>query len=188
MGKYKNVIIYTAILIILMVVAVYGYNYLKEEYQPDRENQSAEVNDIIETPSKAKDFKAVSNSGEEVSLSKYFGKPIIVNFWETWCAPCKMELPEFNDAYLKYGDEIQFMMVNLTDAYKGDTSTVKKFVNDNGYQFPVYFDIDNSAAISYSIYSIPKTIFIDKNGDIAYTFLGMLTGERLEWYIEKLLK
>ena len=186
MKKYKSVIIYSIIFITFMILAIYGYNYLKNNYQEKGENGLQ--NNISENLNRAPDFKAVNNNGEEVSLSEYFGKPIIVNFWETWCSPCKIELPEFNDAFLKYGDKIQFMMVNLTDAYKGDTQNVKKFVSNNDYKFPIYFDVNNSASTAYNIYSIPKTVFIDKNGNMVDVALGMLTGEELENYIKKLLK
>lgn len=191
MKNYKNTLLYTVFFIILMTLAIWGYNYLKEKYTNDEIKQNygeAEVNDIIETMEKAKNFKTVNYDGKEVNLSDYFGKPIIVNFWETWCSPCKLELPEFNKVYLKHKDNIEFMMVNLTDGYKGDTQSVKNFINNNGYQFPVYFDVNNSAANAYSIFSIPKTIFIDKDGNIAYTFLGILTEEKLEEYINKLIK
>lgn len=188
MKKYKSVIIYIIIFITFMILAIYGYNYLQNNYQEDKKEENGLQNNIATNLNRATDFKAVNNNGEEISLSKYFGKPIVVNFWEIWCTPCKLELPEFNEAYLKYGDKVEFMMVNLTDAYKGDTKNIKEFVNNNNYKFPIYFDVNNSASIAYNLYSIPKTIFIDKNGNMIDVALGMLTGDKLENYIQKLLK
>ena len=91
---------------------------------------------------KANDFTVINNEGESVSLSDFFGKPIIVNFWASWCGPCKMELPEFEKAYKTYGEEIEFLMVNLTDEYGETVESVKKFTKDNKYNFPLYFDTE----------------------------------------------
>ena len=68
------------------------------------------------------DFTVVDEEGNPVSLSDFFGKPIILNFWASWCGPCKSEMPDFEEAYLEYGDVIQFLMVNCTD---GSRETVE---------------------------------------------------------------
>lgn len=184
MKNYKKVIIYTVVFILFMILAVWGYNYLKEEYPEGETGENSKEEVLV----KASDFKMLNSKGEEVKLSDFYGKPVIVNFWETWCSPCKMELPSFNKLYLQYGDKINFVMVNLTDGYKGDTGAVKDFVSSNKYDFPLYFDIDSSAAIAYSIYSIPQTLFIDENGNIVKSVIGMMSEETLSNYINELLK
>ncbi len=133
---------------------------------------------------KAKDFTVLNNEGENINLSDFFGKPIIVNFWASWCGPCKMELPEFEEAYKTYGEEIEILMVNLTDEYRETVESAKKFTKDNNYSFPLYFDTEYSASNAYGVYSIPRTLFINKDGNIVKSFTGVIDKETLDRYIK----
>ena len=87
----------------------------------------------------AVDFTVTDREGNTVKLSEFFGKPIIINFWATWCGPCKSELPVFDEAYRKYGEGVTFLMVNLTDGYRDTVEAVKAFIEDNDYTFPRIF-------------------------------------------------
>ena len=82
---------------------------------------SAETDDPSKT--KALDFTMLNSEGEEVSLYDYVGKPIVLNFWASWCPPCKAEMPDFEAAYQKYGDDVVFLMVNLTDGRRETVDT-----------------------------------------------------------------
>lgn len=123
-----------------------------------------------------------------MKLSNLYGKPIVVNFWASWCGPCKMELPAFNNMYKKYGDKIELLMINLTDGYSETVDGVKKFVTKNNYDFPVYFDTEYSASNAYNIYSIPETVFINKSGNMVSSYIGAMSEELLEQYIQNLTK
>lgn len=135
----------------------------------------------------AMDFTVYAQDGEPVNLSDFYGKPIVVNFWATWCGPCKSELPAFEKLYNEYGNEITFMMVNLTDGAQETVSGVSDFVTDNGFHFPVYFDTDVDAAMTYSVYSIPATLFIDADGNIVASQLGAMSEDMLRSYIKTLI-
>jgi len=89
--------------------------------------------------------------------------------------------------YEKYGDEVVFMMINLTDGYNETVNGVKEFVFDGGYSFPVYYDTKYDAANTYGIYSIPETVFINTDGSIYHTQLGAMSEKVLENYIKQMI-
>ena len=130
------------------------------------------------------DFTVVAGDGNPVSLSDFFGKPIILNFWASWCGPCKSEMPDFEEAYLEYGDEIQFLMVNLTDGSQETMEEAKAYIQDQGYTFPVYYDTQLDAAITYGASTIPMTFFIDKDGYGAAYARTALSRETLQQGID----
>jgi thiol-disulfide isomerase/thioredoxin len=81
-----------------------------------------------ETADTAADFYAFDFDGNKVSLSEKIGKPVVVNFWATWCPPCKSELPHFEKLYKELGDKVEFMMVDMTDGRRETADIVKEFV------------------------------------------------------------
>lgn len=182
MKKYIKVIVYLLVFAIILILGIVGYEFLIKNYTPEE----IEVENKETNLKRASDFEVTNTEGQKVKLSDFFGKPIIVNFWATWCNPCKTELPEFNESYKKYGKEIEFLMVNLTDGYNETVENAKEFVKQNSYEFPLYFDTEYSATNTYRIYSIPRTLFIDKEGNILKSYTGIINKENLEKYIEKL--
>ena len=135
-------------------------------------------------PMTAPDFTALDAQGNEVRLSDYFGKPIVLNFWASWCGPCKSEMPDFDEAYLAQGEEIQFLMVNMTDGSRETLDTAKSFVADSGYSFPVVFDVNQEAAMTYAVSSLPTTFFIGADGSMVAYAMGAIDGETLQRGIE----
>ena len=108
-----------------------------------------------EAANTAPDFTVQDGEGNSVKLSDFFGKPIVLNFWASWCPPCKAELPDFEDACKKYDGEVVFLMVNMTDNQMETVEVAKAFVAEQGYTFPVYFDTQYEAAYLYGLSSIP---------------------------------
>ena len=135
----------------------------------------------------APDFTAYDADGNAYKLSDFRGKPVILNFWASWCGPCKMEMPDFNEKYQQYGEQIHFVMVNLTDGAQETVETASRFIADEGYQFPVYFDTDYSGAIAYGINAVPVTYFIDAEGNFVAYRQGMLSADHLQTGIDMLL-
>lgn len=192
----------------LMIVAVIGYRFLSENYAPqgtvpsqiadsgNTSDSATQKNDTEEDssndgdtePTIAPDFTVLDMNGNEVHLSDYFGKPIIINFWATWCGPCKSELPAFDNMYAEYGDDIEFIMLNLTDGSRDTVDNVKQFVSENGYSFPVYFDTTLEAANTYGAYSIPTTFLIDDEGIPVHSQIGAMSEESIEQLINALIE
>ena len=136
----------------------------------------------------APDFAVDNGQGSITKLSDFAGKPVVVNFWASWCPPCRSELPAFDSLYAEYGDRIQFMMVDLTDGNRETMPGVKVFVTEQGFQFPVYYDTTASAANAYQIYSIPVTIFVRPDGTLAAQQIGAMQEATLRAYLEDLLE
>ncbi len=126
------------------------------------------------------DFSILDADGNEVKLSDFFGTPIVLNFWASWCPPCKAELPDFEEACKKYEGKVVFLMVNLTDGQRETVEEAKDFVASQGYTFPVYFDTKYEAAYTYGVSSIPQTYFINADGSLEARATGMISASQLE--------
>ena len=128
----------------------------------------------------APDFTVFDAGGNPHKLSDFFGKPIVLNFWASWCGPCKMEMPDFQEKYLEQGQQIQFLMVNLTDGQRETVETASAFIASQGYSFPVFYDTAYEAANTYGVYSIPATYFLDALGQGVAWASGALDAETLQ--------
>lgn len=188
--KKKTIIMIVAFIIIIFVVAIL-YNFLAGEYNKKNEN-NPNTNSIAENMDeqekvKATEFVVFKEDGSKVKLSDVRGKkPIIINFWATWCEYCKKEMPDFEEAYVNEKDNIEFMMINFTDNQQETLETAKTYIEENGFSFPVYYDMILDAVYKYEAFSLPLTIFIDKDGYIYRVNKGLITKDKLNSYIEEL--
>ena len=144
------------------------------------EEESAETTPTV-VP--APDFTVQDVNGDTFSLSDFKGKPVVLNFWASWCPPCKGEMPDFESIYQLRGDDVHFLMVNLTDGQQETLSTASAFIAAQGYTFPVYYDTALDAATKYGIYSVPATYFIDAEGNAVAQASGAIDAATLEYGI-----
>ena len=193
--KKKTLLFACVALVLVIALASVLYDHLRDQVETpglapvQTTAPTAEApTEIVEVPAEtaaptepdysAPDFAMQDWEGNTLRLSEFEGKPVILNFWASWCGPCKSEMPEFEEAYKKYGDEIHFIMLNCTDG--DDMKDAKALIEENGYTFPVYFDTTGEASYIYGASSIPMTIFIDANGELMTYAVGALTGDMLE--------
>lgn len=180
--KLKSLITFLVLILIIGGASV-AYSILSKNASTNQPANSNTTNSGLE---KAIDFVMTDNDGKTVKLSDYFGKPIVLNFWASWCPPCKAEMPSFNDAYLKEKDNIQFLMVDVVDGQRETVEAGKAYVKSKDFKFPVFFDTTGDASQKYEISSIPTSVFINKDGYIVSKKIGMVNELALEGAINSI--
>jgi thiol-disulfide isomerase/thioredoxin len=186
MDKRIKLIILITVFALLLIAATIGYSFLSKQYKPEN---NVSVSNSQSSRQAAPDFTVKDANGNDVKLSDFKGKPVVLNFWASWCPPCRSEMPDYNTIYQKYSDKgVVFLMVNMTDGQRETIDIAKKFVKDNNYKFSVYFDVNSDAANNYGISSIPDSLFIDKNGNIVNSYVGAIDEATIQSNIETLLK
>lgn len=130
---------------------------------------------------KAPDFELETLTGDTVKLSDYRGKKVMLNFWATWCPPCKEEMPDMEQLYQENGEEVVILAVNIDPQLN-----VQKFVSEMGITFPVLLDEKDEVNTKYQVLTIPTTYFIDKQGIIRNKYLSAMTKELMEQYIDEM--
>ena len=158
-----------------------------ENTGPTQASEPAETEAPSQPDATAPGFTVYDSDGNAVTLESLRGKPVIINFWATWCGYCVMEMPDFQAAYEEFGDRIHFMMINVTDGYQETEATARAFVAGKGFTFPVYYDLDLSAAGAYGVDSMPITYVIDAEGMAVAYGRGALDAASLRQGIDMLL-
>lgn len=190
------------LLIVVLLVAVMIGTYVKQQIDKDREIETTSLGKEMDerkvglsngdTPP---DFTLTSLDGKNVTLSELRGKKVVLNFWATWCPPCKAEMPHMQNYYEQYAkkDNVEIIAVNLTSEERDVTADAKidsvmTFRDSFELTFPILLDQDpkNSIGIAYQILTIPTTYFIDSKGYIQRAIKGPMNGEMLKKYVDAL--
>lgn len=216
--KYKNIVKYTvkigAFLMIVMGLFVFSgkLSYMQNntnnsssstEYstgkdatnsnseENDKSNGTASSNKSEENKTPAIDFELKDQYGKTHKLSDYKGKVVFLNFWATWCPPCKMEMPDIQKLYEKYekqGEKSEVVVISVAAPNtqdEKDIDGIKAFLEENGYTYPVLMDDGGYTFGAYRISSLPTTFMIDKEGNVFGYVQGGLTQEAMESIIEQ---
>lgn len=189
MNTKVKTVVGIGLFVVFLIAASLLYNALSKSYQPDTQIKLAENTEKQETEViAAPDFTVFDADGNAVKLSDFKGKPIVLNFWASWCPPCKGEMPHFDKVYKDVKDDVVFVMVDLVDGQRETQEKGQKYVSDQGFEFPVYFDTNQEAAATYGISSIPTTLFIDADGNIVNGYEGGITEKQLTAAIDDIKK
>lgn len=216
--KYKNIVKYTvkigAFLMIVMGLFVFSgkLSYMQNntnnsssstEYstgkdatnsnseENDKSNGTASSNKSEENKTPAIDFELKDQYGKTHKLSDYKGKVVFLNFWATWCPPCKMEMPDIQKLYEKYekqGEKSEVVVISVAAPNtqdEKDIDGIKAFLEENGYTYPVLMDDGGYTFGAYRISSLPTTFMIEKEGNVFGYVQGGLTQEAMESIIEQ---
>lgn len=148
---------------------------------------------------KAPNFTVRDIDGNKVEFASFVGKPVVINFWATWCKYCRQEMPDLQEVYNEYKSQgVEFLLINATDNQGETRENVMAYLKENNITMPVYFDegiigvdgltVEDSAQAVYGVPSYPSTVFVDKDGNIAGAKIGLITKEELVKALDQLVK
>lgn len=176
---------------ILVLIGLFGlvglaiYNFQTSSHEPKntkQESQQTGTNSLkigIQEGDKAPNFELQTSLGNKIKLSQMAGKKVILNFWATWCPPCKAEMPNIQEFYHEQkGHGVEVFSVNLTSAEK-DPNSVGKFVHDYGLTFPVVLDRNGTIGEQFQAFTIPTSYIIDTKGIIRKKIIGPMDKEMM---------
>lgn len=125
-------------------------------------------------------FSLKDTAGASHSIQPGDGKIYVINFWATWCPPCRNEMPEMNAFAGKHKDKVTFYAVDLQE----EGGKVQAFLKDNGYTLPVLLDQEGKAAALYKVRVVPTTVILDEKGNVLQRHEGMATAQQLEGFLK----
>jgi len=169
----KNIII-----LIILFLAIFVFSYINEKNKYLKKEIAPKLGLY------APNFETVYLNGSKFELYELRGKPVILNFWATWCPPCVREMPNLQNFYDKHSNKIIVIGVNLGEK----NTTIQKFINKINVTFPIVLDKNKEIEKKYNLIIRPTTYFIDENGIIVDKKLGELKKEEIEERAQKLLK
>jgi peroxiredoxin len=167
----KKVVASVLLLVLLAVVIV-------QAMEPEEQQDNLPGLNVGE---KAPDFELQTLSGESVKLSDFQGKKVMLNFWATWCPPCKEEMPDMEQFHHEKGKDMIILAVNIDPQLN-----VKQFVTKMGITFPILLDEKDKVNTLYQVLTIPTTYFIDEKGIIRQKYLTAMTQDVMEQYMNEM--
>lgn len=185
MGKKSTLLLGLGLVLVLAVAGI-----LYTRLAPGAENEQ-----LAQNPAQSQDGSASASSqstpapsfpmedaqGNTVQLSDFLGdKPVFLNFWASTCSPCKQEMPDIQKLYEQYREEIHFILVNVGAAMNDTREKAEAYLSQEGFTFPVYYDIGYQAITTYGINSFPFSLFIDAQGNLVTYGSGMLSASLLQ--------
>jgi thiol-disulfide isomerase/thioredoxin len=167
-----------ALFALAVILALVGYSFYSNGNLFTEKEEKAAVGFY------APDFTLTGMDGKEYRLSDV-QKPVMINFWASWCGPCRAETPDLMRLYDKYNGKFEILAVNVTVNDKEENA--KKFVRFFGMKFPVLFDREGDIAEKYQVMGFPTNVFVDKKGRVIHITNGVLPPEKLEKTIQDMI-
>lgn len=199
MNEKKKLLTVVLVLVVVIALAYALYDYLGAGIAPTQLSPAAtpapELTEADPEPAEEEtperialvDVPLFDADGNEVRLQSFVGKPLVINFWATWCPYCLQEMPHFQEQYEAVGDRVQFLMIDVADGSRETVSAGQAFIEKQGYTFPVVYDTSLNAAYAYGASALPITYFIDAEGYVVAGYRGALTAELLQMGIDMIL-
>ena len=202
-------------LVLLLVISGFGYQELQKEAERQEKSQTREqaqteeqtgTESLSEETKKnetasqeevpeaaeyaaAPDFTVWDQDGNQTSLKEILeGKPAVINFWTSKCPPCKEEMPDFEELYQEMKDQIQFIMVDGVGCMGETEESGRAYVEEQGFTFPVYYDLEMDAVINYGIQAFPTTYILNAEGRLVTGGSGMISKDILLELLDQVME
>lgn len=202
-------------LVLLLVISGFGYQELQKEAERQeksqtreqaqteeqtgteslseetKENETASQEEVPEAAeyAAAPDFTVWDQEGNQTSLKEILeGKPAVINFWTSKCPPCKEEMPDFEELYQEMKDQIQFIMVDGVGCMGETEESGRAYVEEQGFTFPVYYDLEMDAVINYGIQAFPTTYILNAEGRLVTGGSGMISKDILLELLDQVME
>ncbi|NMH68913.1 redoxin domain-containing protein [Bacillus sp. RO3] len=184
-----------ALAIVALLIGIFLVNLFQDQQEKKEREEAAQLASESMDLSDAKqglakgdrapDFELTTLEGETIKLSDYQGKKVILNFWATWCPPCKAEMPHMESYYEDYAEEenVEILAVNLTSMDDGKKA-VQQFVDGYELTFPIPMDEEGKVGDEYRVFTIPTTYMIDTGGIIQHKIVGPMNEEMMSKMVE----
>lgn len=180
----RNVIIWVLAIILICVAAytVFSYDPAVKSQPPAKDN-NLNPKPVTPAANAAGDFTLTALDGSKVTLSELKGKKVFLNFWATWCPPCRAEMPDIQKLYKESENSgLVILAVNIGE----DEATVKSFMDKNGFSFKVLLDQQGDVAKTYQVSAIPASYFINTDGSVSNKHIGSMNLSQMKEYVKAL--
>ncbi|MFC7785908.1 redoxin domain-containing protein [Rossellomorea sp. GCM10028870] len=184
-----------ALAIVALLIGIFLVNFFQDQQEKKAREEAAQLaNESMDLSNaqqglakgdRAPDFKLTTLDGEAVKLSDYQGKKVILNFWATWCPPCKAEMPHMQSYYENNAEKenVEILAVNLTSMNDGEKA-VHQFVDGYELTFPIPMDKEGAVGDEYRVFTIPTTYMIDTKGIIQHKIVGPMNEDMMGKMVE----
>lgn len=189
----RGVVIAVVALVAALALALLAYNVLAGGSQAGNSGTQVTTSSSAALSADAlmlSDFDATvySDLGDATPLTKLSdGRPLVINFWTTWCPYCMDEMPDFQAIYDDYADRVSFAFVDGTDGARETIEDAKAWVDDSGYTLPFYYDTKRQAVMAFGVSSYPTTVVVSPEGEILAIADGRIDADKMRAALDSLL-
>ncbi len=169
--KWSNVIIVVAVVSVLVVLLAVGFRFDPRAVPSVLEGQPAPACELVDL------------DGTPVQLQQFRGRPVVVNFWSTWCVPCKTEHLILQNTAKHYGERVQFLGI----VYQDEEAAARDYLKKRGMAYPQMLDPGSKCSIDYGVAGVPESFFIDATGVIRHKEAGPLSGAAIAAVLDPLV-
>lgn len=209
MNAKQKWIMGAVVFFLLLVIGAFGYQELQKEAERQRETELAKQEEDMSAEdtsgettedgnqsqeetaeyADAPDFTVWDQEGTQISLKEILeGKPAVINFWTSKCPPCREEMPDFEELYQELKDQVQFIMVDGIGCMGETEESGRAYVEEQGFSFPVYYDKEMDAVITYGIQAFPTTYILNSNGELVTGGSGMISKATLQELLNEVVE